>query len=153
MTLNKARLAGARPRTTVHQLRVEDDAPARLELTAALADGDDRRIEQAREALAACYEPLGLTAMPPQDWDDLIAEHPPPEQFKDRMWCDPVTFLPAALAACSDAEDLTEADWADHVKRGSMAPGEVRALLDDLVMLHDRSPDPDLPKGSTPTRS
>lgn len=146
MTLNKARLAGAARRTATHQLRVEDDAAARVELAAAIADGDEQRITAVRAALAACYEPLDLTAMPPEDWDDLVTAHPPPSKYKDRVWCDVGTFLPAALAVCADTDDITEADWADHVNKGAMAPGEVRALLDELVALHDRSPSFDIPK-------
>lgn len=149
MTLNKARLAGAARRTATHPLRVEDDAAARAELATALDSSDEQRITAAREALAACYEPLHLTAMPPEDWDDLVTAHPPPEKYKDRAWCDVGTFLPAALAACAATEDVTEADWADHVKQGAMSPGEVRALLDDLVALHDRSPTAEIPKGSS----
>lgn len=154
MTLNKARLAGAARRTGTHQLRVEDDAAARVELAAALDSGDEQRITTAREKLAACYETLHLAAMPPEDWDDLVTAHPPPEKYKDRAWCDVGTFLPAALAACVvDAADITEADWSDHVNKGAMSPGEIRALLDDLVALHDRSPDVGLPKDSTGSRN
>lgn len=147
MTLNKARLAGAARRTATHQLRVEDDAAARAELAAALESGDEERITAARQALSACYEALKLTAMPAEDWDDLVTAHPPPEKLKDRAWCDVGTFLPAALAVCADTEDITEADWADHVNKGAMNPGEARALLDDMVALHDRSPSPEIPKG------
>ena len=153
MTLNKARLAGAARRTGTHQLRVEDDAAARTELAAALSSEDEQRITAAREALTACYEPLKLTAMPAEDWDDLVTAHPPPDKLKDRVWCDVGTFLPAALAVCAETDDITEADWADHVNKGAMAPGEVRALLDDLVALHDRSPNVGLPKDLTGNRS
>lgn len=149
MTLDKARLAGAKRRTATHQLRVEDDAAPREELVAALDSGDEQRITAAREALAACYEPLKLTAMPAEDWDDLVTAHPPPDKLKDRAWCDVGTFLPAALAVCAVTEDITEADWVDHVKHGAMNPGEQHALLDDLVALHDRSPSPEIPKGSS----
>lgn len=153
MTLNKARLAGAARRTATHPLRVEDDARPRAELAAALADGDEQRIADARAALGACYEELPLTAMPAEDWDDLVTAHPPPDKLKDRAWCDVATFLPAVLAVCADAGDITEADWSDHINRGAMNPGEVRALLDDVVALHDRSPSSEIPKDMTGTRS
>ena len=139
----KDRLASAKPRTATHRLRIEDDATPRADLAAAQASGDQEKIAVAREALDACYETIALSAIPPDDWEALIGEHPP---TKDRRaqgaWCDPVTFLPAALAACvqDQDEELTEADWADYTRRGAMTPGEVVDLYDDVVALHDRSP-------------
>jgi hypothetical protein len=144
------RLAAAQRRTDTHRLRVEDDAAARAELAAASAADDEDRVAAAQAALDACYETLHLAAMPPADWDALIDAHP----AKDgKGWCELVTFLPAALVECVQGEDVTESDWAEWITKGAMSPGEVMALFDAVVILHGRTPDPELGKGSTPTRS
>lgn len=150
MTLRE-RLAAGQRRTATHRLRVEDDAAARVELAAAVAADNAERIAAARRALGDCHETLRLVALAPADWDALVAAHP--LDGKDDGWFDPVTFLPAALAACVQDADTTEADWVDYTTKGAMAPGEVRALLDDVVTLHGRAPDPAVPKDSTGTRS
>lgn len=150
----KDRLAQAKPRTAIHQLRIEDDSAARRELAEAQAGDDEERITAARAALDACYEPLHLTAMPLPEWDDLVSQHQPPEGMRKLgRWCDPVTFLPAALVICAVDSDVDEATWHDYASKGPMAPGEVNALLDDLLMVHDRSPDLAVPKDSIQIRS
>lgn len=150
MTLRE-RLAAIRKRTATHRLRVEDDAAPREELAAAIAGGDTERIAAAQRALDACHETLHLVALAPADWDALVAAHP--LDGRGDGWFDPVTFLPAALAACVQDDEITEADWTDYTTKGAMAPGEVRALLDDVVALHGRAPDPSVPKDSTGTPS
>lgn len=137
----KNRLASAKPRTATHRLRIEDDATPRGDLAAARASGDQDRIGAAHAVLDACYETIELVAIPPADWEALVGEHPPTEERrKQGAWCDPATFLPAALAACVKDDELTEEDWVDYTRRGSMTPGEVIDLYDDVVALHDRSP-------------
>ena len=150
----KDRLAKAEPRTATHQLRVEDDAAARAELDAARASGDKDRITASEADLQACYEPLALTAMSLPVWDDLLTKHQPSDEMRKLgRWCNPVTFLPAALVLCAPDSGVEEDDWAEYITQGLMAPGEAQALLEDLLMLHDRSPNSELPKGSTTTRS
>lgn len=150
----KARLAGAKPRTAIHPLRIEDDFAARRELAEATAAGDEERITVAKTALEACYEPLHLTAMPLPEWDDLVTKHPPSDALRAMgRWCEPGSFLPPALILCAVDSDADEADWQDYINKGPMSPGEAQALLEDLLLVHDRSPDRELPKGSTPTRS
>lgn len=143
------RLAAAQRRTSTHRLRIEDDAAARVELAAAVADGDQERISAARAAVEACYEPLHLTALAPADWDALIAAHPPKDKTS---WCDITTFLPAVLVECMQDDDVTESDWMEWTTKGAMSPGEVAGLIDAVLALHGRAPDPLVGKDST-TRS
>lgn len=150
----KDRLPKAEPRTATHQLRVEDDAAARAELAAARVSGDESRIKAAEADLQTCYEPLALSAMSLPVWDDLLTAHQPPDELRKLgRWCNPATFLPAALVLCAPDSGIDAATWAEYVTQGPMAPGEAQALLEDLLVLHDRSPDSELPKGMTTTRS
>ena len=147
----KAKLSVAQPRTAEHRLRIEDDRAARAELAAALTTDDQERVAVARATLDACYETLLLTAMAAEDWDDLLTAHPPTGSQRERGgWCNPITLLPPALVACVRDSDVEEQDWRQYLATGGpIGPGEALALFDDLVRLHERSPDPAVPKGLT----
>lgn len=146
----KAKLAGAKPRTATHPLRIEDDAKACADLDAARAGGEEPAIEQARAALAACYEQIRLVAIPAQDWDDLVTAHPGRD---DKSWCNPLTLIPAALVRCVQDSDAAEQDWLEYVATGAMTLGEAAEMLDKLVELHSRTVGLELGKGSTGNRS
>lgn len=134
-------------------LRVEDDTAARKELADARASGDEEQVVAAQSALDACYEPLVITALPPAEWEALVSAHPPTEEQKKRgAWYNHATFHPALLAACVSGDE-TEADWADYVTKGPLSLGEAMALLDAVMRVNQRAPDPWLPKGSTGTTS
>lgn len=148
----RERLAAAQRRTTTHPLRIEDDAAPRAELAASLAEGDEQRVAAARSAVDACHETLTIVALAPDDWEALVAAHPPTEQQKDAWW-NPATFIPALLAECV-ASDVTAADWADYTTKGPMSLGEVTSLVNAALDVNHRVSDSRaLGKGSTETRS
>lgn len=155
MTLTKARVKQAQPRTATHRLRIEDDAKARADLDAAQKAGDDEAVTAARAALDACYEQITLVAMPAEDWDALLEAHPPSDEKAKASgaWCNPMTLLPAGLVACVQDSELEEQDWAEYVVTGAMGPGDAVALLDKLTALHSRAVDDTVGKGGTASRS
>lgn len=143
----RASLAQRQLPTSTFLLRVFDDRRARAELAAAQVDGDAQRVAEAEQAVQACYEQLAITALPPAEWEALLAAHPATEQQrKDGAWCNNTTFLPALLAACIEGDE-TEADWADLITKGAITQGEVTALSVAVHNINLRSPDPLLPKG------
>lgn len=170
----KDRFAARRlPRVTV-PLRMdfspESDVALREFTTAdaALADaklrhvpdltGLERRVERARTALAPFYERLVVRALPPDEMDALIAEHPPTDEQKakakerggEASW-NPDTFAVALLSACVSTEDdpdkpvMSEQEWVEV--KPSVSSGEFRYLINTAYDINDRSPDPDLGKG------
>lgn len=141
----KARLAQSELPTTTHKLRVAKDTAARRELVDACATGDTERIDAAQRAVDACYEQLTITALPPVDMEALLEAHPPVDREHKTMF-NPVTFVPALLAACVDS-DVTEEDWAEYTTKGPMTPGEVNELFRVVWDLNYRAPDPAVPKG------
>lgn len=149
----RASLAQRKPPTTEFSLRVYDDRRARAELAAALAEGNPQRMTEAQAAVNACYERLIITAIPPVDWEGLVAGHPPTDQQRaNGGWCNSDTFAPALLAVCVEGDE-TEADWADAITKGGMSQGEATALVQAVYDINLRILDPDLPKDSTPTRN
>jgi hypothetical protein len=141
----KDRLSSRRRPTATYALRIDDDTVARAELGAARAVGDESRIVAAQEAVEACYEQVTLTALAPADMEALLADHPAPEPLQGKSIFNPVTFIPALLAACVDS-DVTEADWAEYVTTGAMTFGEVTDLFNTVWELNYRAPDPAIPK-------
>lgn len=146
----RERMRAKAPATTTHSLRIEDDTVARAELTAAHADGGPERIREAREAVNACYEELQITALAPDDLEALIAEHPPADPQKN-LW-NPVTFIPALLAACIEG-DATVEDWTEWTTTGPMTAGETNTLFDKVYGVNYRTTGPILGKDSTGTPS
>lgn len=68
--------------------------------------------EQAQRDLDGCYATIRLQAMRPQDYEMLIAAHPPEgEQADDAPPWNDTTLVPALLAACAEG-DMTEDAWA-----------------------------------------
>jgi len=157
------------PRTTV-SLRVDfspeaDSADAELRdavLALRLAEqaGQDTaelntRVEAAQVAVDACFEHMAVNALPPTDFEELVAAHPPTvaqrQQDPSVQWND-ATFRTAVLAACVEG-DLTETDWTEMIAKGQVTLGEVRALVQAAIATNDRSVDVRVGKGSTQTPS
>lgn len=153
-------LARKRP-TAVYQLAVADDTEAKAELEAAkdalevakfrkddsaeqaVADAEER-LEAAREAVEACYEPVTLVAMPPTEFEALIAEHPAREGEEEAWNSD--TFPRAVFLACvqSGEDDPTAEEWAELVDR-SLSQGERTALLMAALTVNARWPSGTVP--------
>lgn len=108
-----------------------------------------RRVEQARERRESFYEFLTVQALPPDEFDDLIAAHPPTDEQRakdSRVVWNHTTLVPALLAACVDS-DMTAQDWAEVTSKGPVATGEVAALFNAAMRVNDRTPDPTVGKG------
>lgn len=164
MSLRERLKARARPSAPFH-LRMADDSEAKTALAKAemelrrtiIADGEgtdeaaaaEQKVADAREQVRACYEELTLTALPPEDLEALIAEHPPTkdqrEQDGDATWNED-TFRPALLAATVEG-DVSEEDWADMYQTGQLNLGEFRRLYFACLDVNNRTSDPHLGKG------
>lgn len=148
--------AKARP-VVRHPLVVKDQAGPRAALAdadrallAARVDHDEdspevaeaqRAVEEAQRKVDACVEMLTLRALPPEDFEALVAAHPP--QDDEDTW-HTATFRPALLAACVEG-DMTEDDWAEFEPRCST--GERNALFFAALAVNSRVPDVSVPKG------
>lgn len=140
--------------TAIHLLRVRNDRQARAALTEALESGNPDRIADAKTVVAACYEQITITALPPNEIEDLLKKHrPTPEQEKRGALYNPDTFKPALVAACVLDSDITEDDWAEYMTKGPMSFGESVALFNACWDVNYPPPDPWLPKEWTGTRS
>jgi hypothetical protein len=134
----KDRLGARRRPSAAYSLRIEDDSPARAELAAARAAGDESRVVAAQEAVEACYEQVTLTALPPAELEALIAAHPAPAGVNKIF--NPRTFMPALLAVSVDS-DVAEEDWAEYYTSGAMTNGEIIDLFEAVWQLNYRVPD------------
>ncbi|TKG58899.1 hypothetical protein [Prauserella endophytica] len=122
---------------------------------AAHAEGSDelreaeRKYEEAKQQVEACYEPLTLVALPPEDYEALIAAHPPTAEQKKQdpevTWNED-TFRPALLSVTVEG-DVTEQDWAEMYKTGQINIGEFRELVYACLLVNNRATDPLLGKG------
>jgi len=140
------------PETThpIRTGRVADVKAARERLDEAIrlrdkALGIDERLEQevrdARAALDALYEDVVVRALPPVDYEALVAEHPATdEQADDGLLWNPDTFVPALLAACVDLPWSAE-EWVELCTAGPLALGEITALFEAAVQINSRAPD------------
>lgn len=135
----RERLAQRARATATFDLRIDDDTDAQVELAEALDGDDPDRLAAARAAVQDCYETLHITALPPADWEALVAAHPPADGH-ERLW-NIDTFGPALLAASIDDSDITEQEWAEYTTKGALTTGEVHALYDAVLTLNYRVPD------------
>lgn len=70
-------------------------------------------VKRAEKVFEACWEKIRLTAMPPDEYEDLKSEHPPtPDQLKNDpdLEYNKSTFRPALLAACAEGGYSVE-EW------------------------------------------
>ena len=161
--MSNTRKAGRRERLLArkrpsfrYQLAVVDDTDAIAEMLAAKEvldtagyrtdDGAEQavaaaetRLEKARTAVEACYETVTLTAMPPVDFEKLLAK---PEYAardgKDEKW-NQDTFPPAVFLACVDDDELTSEEWATFTTE-NLAKGERESLFLAAVGINARWP-------------
>lgn len=145
--------------TETYYLRVADDTAARAELKRArdrheLANfrGDsgaaeaiakaEAAIDAAQAAVDACYEPIVLRALLPQQFEDMVKEHPPRSGKDERYNTD--TFPMALFTACVQG-DMSAEEWAAFLaERCSI--GERNGLLVMAQNLNARVPDGTIPK-------
>lgn len=168
----KQRLAGRQRPTLVYPLLVDGDrhveAVAALDEAVrawrqvALRDVEDAEraaaqstVDAARAEVDGCFEQIVLRAMPPADYERLIAAHPPTDEQrgKGEIW-DPGSFRPALLAACA-AGDMTEQDWAEFLAERCSA-AERQGLYVAALAVNEQervAESVSVPKGWTQIRS
>jgi hypothetical protein len=166
----KADLSGRKRPSMPYSVQVTDPAEATTALQQAermvrQAEIKDDKAElkrcrtavtRAKKTLAACFKVFEIVALEPDEYEDLIDEHPPtPGQIEKAgknpsempEWNDD-TFYPALLAACVD-DDMTAEDWAAFLKR-QMSRGERRQLQYAVLAINENRRMPEsmmLPKG------
>ncbi|MEU8055715.1 hypothetical protein [Microbispora bryophytorum] len=159
MSLKERLASRARP-TFTYRLRVDDTADAEKALSDAYASfqfasisGDTNRIDTAKKvvtdaekALDACYEPIVLTAMKPDEFEALVDGHPVRPNTDDEAW-NMDTFPKACFLACAPA-DLSADEWEGFLSE-SCSDGERTALFNAAIAINVRIPDPTVPKGLT----
>lgn len=112
-------------------------------------------LEAARAEVDALYEFLVIKAIPANELEALVSDHPPTEEQKaanDGATFNSKTFFPALLAACVESEE-DEESWADLMVSGDLMLNEINVLISTAMQLNDRSPSVALGKGSTTTTS
>ncbi|MGI5232859.1 hypothetical protein [Actinoallomurus sp. CA-142502] len=157
----RERLLARRRPTFDYQLAVEDDTAAVAELAAAkeslelarfreddaaeqaVAEAEER-LEKARAAVAACYEPVPLVALEPKAFEALRAkpEHAPREG-EDEKW-NAETFPRACFLASVDTADLSADEWAGFID-SNLSAGEKESLFLAAVGLNARWPSGSIP--------
>lgn len=121
-----------------------DAAGFRTDDAAAVAVAEaEARLEKSRAAVEACYEPVTLTALPPKEFEALVAE---PEhaarEGKDERW-NGDTFPRACFLACAP-DDLTPQEWEEFVD-SSLSQGERESLFLAAVRINARWPSGSIP--------
>lgn len=96
-------------------------------------------------------EPLELRALPADEFEQLMAEHPPTAEQREAgtPWNE-ATFRPALMSRSEVPLDGEEPlSWEDWAQLLSVLPfGEVRELYDTALALNDRAPAAELGKDS-----
>ncbi|MBW0088232.1 hypothetical protein I4I73_03255 [Pseudonocardia sp. KRD-184] len=96
-------------------------------------------------------EELKLRALPADEFEQLMAEHPPTDQQREdgAIWNE-ATFRPALLSRSEVPLDGEESlSWEDWAQLMTLLPfGEVRELFDTALALNDRAPAAELGKDS-----
>lgn len=86
-----------------------------------------------------------LTAIPPDEWEDLVAAHPPtPDNLAAGHQWDGDTFRPALLALSVVGGSP---DWAKLTKTGLITAGELASIFEAAVMLNVRGLSASVGKG------
>lgn len=84
-----------------------------------------------------------VRALPPVEWDALVALHPPAGEDAARMRWDDAGFRPALLAACVFAPDGSQRDaawWEQLWTSGGVPAGEIETLYFTAIAVNDRAP-------------
>jgi hypothetical protein len=152
---NEERLRGRRLPTQCVRLPVDPDVWARLHRDHAAAvwaledarargkvdTGPERAAVAQLDAAIAAAEvvEVHLRALPPDEWESLVVEHPPtPDELaRGAQWHVP-TFRPALLAASEAAAGHPATDWERLAKEGEITAGELASLFESSIMLNVR---------------
>jgi len=132
------------------------DARTRYQTLLIVSAGEDRVAEAAEQVarrladVRACYEPIRLTAMMPDDFERLVGAHPPRPGTDDEVW--DTKALPRECFFRCAPEEMTRTEWEEFLT-GRVSEAERSALFNTAVAANVRVLDPTVPKDSTPTPS
>lgn len=110
-------------------------------------------LKRAEKAFEACWETIRITAMKPDEFEQLKSKHPPtPEQVKDdpEVEYNKATFRPALLSACAEG-GLSPEQWAAELNQ-SFSQGERQEIFTTCLGVNAGTRIVEsvvLPKGST----
>jgi len=120
-----------------------------------LQDNDDVRAKaadveaQAMTAMDACFHRVWFRGLSYDEFDALVALHPPtPEQLKEKWAWNPDTFTYALLEECVVDGDLTAAEWEAELSDGKRWPRADRvAFIDQALAAQQQTMADAIPKG------
>lgn len=158
------RLLGRQRPILAVSLLIDDDTQARRDVALAeeafrvahLRGEDDREkavraarreVDKTIKALDACFATVTVRAMPPADFEALIAAHPPEKHAggdAGEAWSD-VTFPRAAFLACVDG-DLSAIEW-EKLLDTQCSQAERLQLYNAALSVNVRAPSYAVPKG------
>lgn len=128
-------VADAREALAIASYRVDDKAAEVIEAAQA-------ELDQKRAALAACYEPVAITAMPPAEFEEFVKGHPPRDGHDEPY--NPLTLNPELFLACVQG-DYTREEWETGIIP-QLSKGEWTGLQIDCVAVNGRTSDGAIPK-------
>lgn len=144
------RLAETRERLRHATLRFDKAKPDRVKEKQNAAAA----VKRAEAAFEACWEKIRLTAMRPDEFEELKAAHPPTaEQLKDDAEFNRDTLRPALLEACA-AGGLTARQWETRLA-DEFSAGERQEIFATALAINEGSRVVEsvvLPKGSIGTK-
>lgn len=131
--------------------RAATEAQAELQLLVLTGEADAaaearQRLQEAKTALEACFQPVTLTALPPDEFEALADAHPPREGTDDEAW-NVDTFPRACFLACAPT-DLSTQEWETFLSE-RVNDGERARLYGTALAVNVRTVDPTVPKDWT----
>jgi len=127
------KLAEAAERRRRAERNLDPDKPERVKEH----DLAKQAVKRAEKTFESCWEKILLTAMPPDEFEDLKAEHPPTdEQLKKDpdLEYNKATFRPALLAACAEGGHSAE-EWQDMLNQ-QFSDGERQELFTTALAIN-----------------
>lgn len=110
-----------------------------------------RELDAAIEKLNACYVKVTVRAMPPEEFEALVAAHPPrdakdigKDEDPDVAW-NGKTLPRAAFLACVDG-DMSRSEWEEFLD-GQCSRAERDQLYTAALTVNMRTPSESVPKG------
>lgn len=151
----RERLKGKKRLPLPYLVRVDDTNDATRAITEAqqafmAALGTEQQeaaseaVKAAQAALAACFEPIPLTPMEPEDFEALLAKHPAREGHPvDEAWN--TDTLPEATFLECVPDAMTGPEWLAWIKE-TCSHAEKISLFNAAVAVNVRTISPTLPK-------
>lgn len=128
-------VAEARERLQRTLFRVDDDAAA------AIAEVEGA-LEAARSVLAACYEPVTIQALPPEEFEEVAADHPARPDEDEAFNLD--TLCPELFYLGVQGK-LTREQWENEIVP-QLGRGEWMGLQSAAMNINGRLSDGSIPK-------